>query len=75
MLVSNVKRGPICKHARAVLFALAAEQCEKAEQSPAPSASGWIISPELRAELERPKLEACSAEDRGACEHPAPRAA
>eukprot|EP00969_Alexandrium_andersonii_P298078 13174586-Alexandrium_andersonii.AAC.1 len=60
--MDHVKRGPICKHAGALLLALAAEQREKAEQSPAPSASDWITSPELRAELERPELEARSAE-------------
>eukprot|EP00969_Alexandrium_andersonii_P140358 6209496-Alexandrium_andersonii.AAC.1 len=61
--MDHVRRGPICKHAGAVLLALAAEQCEKAEQSPAPSASGWIISTELRAELEGAKSEARDASD------------
>eukprot|EP00969_Alexandrium_andersonii_P250993 11093233-Alexandrium_andersonii.AAC.1 len=54
MLVSNVKRVPMCKHAGAAFLALAAEQCGNAEQSRTPSASDWIISPERRAELERP---------------------
>eukprot|EP00969_Alexandrium_andersonii_P098172 4333745-Alexandrium_andersonii.AAC.1 len=49
--MDRVKHGPICKHAGAVLYALAAEQREKTEQFPAPSAADWILSPELRAEL------------------------
>eukprot|EP00969_Alexandrium_andersonii_P211928 9359664-Alexandrium_andersonii.AAC.1 len=61
MLVSNLKRGPLCKHAGAVLLALTAEQCERARQFPTPSASDWIFSPELRAELDRPVLEARGA--------------
>eukprot|EP00969_Alexandrium_andersonii_P019388 846207-Alexandrium_andersonii.AAC.1 len=47
--VDHAKHGPICKHAGAVLLALAAEQRGKTEQFPAPSASDWILSPELRA--------------------------
>eukprot|EP00969_Alexandrium_andersonii_P277022 12245192-Alexandrium_andersonii.AAC.1 len=52
--MDHLKRGPVCKHAGAVLLTLATEQCEEGpRQVPAPSASDWIISPELRAELER----------------------
>eukprot|EP00969_Alexandrium_andersonii_P233506 10308970-Alexandrium_andersonii.AAC.1 len=36
------------------------DRCGNAEQFPAPSASDWIISPKLRAELKRPELEAVS---------------
>eukprot|EP00969_Alexandrium_andersonii_P290218 12827740-Alexandrium_andersonii.AAC.1 len=33
--MGHVRRGPICKHAGAVLYALAAESCDKAKQFPA----------------------------------------
>eukprot|EP00969_Alexandrium_andersonii_P001867 82601-Alexandrium_andersonii.AAC.1 len=63
--MGHVRRGPICKHAGAVLYALAAESHDKAKQFPALPASRTVLSP---------KGSACSADGRGACEPPASRA-
>eukprot|EP00969_Alexandrium_andersonii_P065349 2879179-Alexandrium_andersonii.AAC.1 len=78
--MDRLKRGPICKHAGAVLLALSGGQCDagapqEARQRSSRSASDRISSPSLRAELQEPVLEARSAVGRGACEHPAARAA
>eukprot|EP00969_Alexandrium_andersonii_P165652 7320274-Alexandrium_andersonii.AAC.1 len=64
--MDHVRRGPICKHAGAVLHALAAASRDKAKQFPALPAPRAASSPKGRA---------CSADGRGACEPPASRAA
>eukprot|EP00969_Alexandrium_andersonii_P072354 3192317-Alexandrium_andersonii.AAC.1 len=64
--MDHVKHGPICKHAGAVLYALAAESRGKTKQFPALTGSEGVSSPEWRA---------LNADDRRACEPSAPRAA
>eukprot|EP00969_Alexandrium_andersonii_P339799 15021173-Alexandrium_andersonii.AAC.1 len=64
--MDHVKRGPMRKHARAVLHALAVEPRAKTKQFPALTASEVILSPESRAR---------STDDRRACEPSASRAA
>eukprot|EP00969_Alexandrium_andersonii_P089507 3951439-Alexandrium_andersonii.AAC.1 len=43
--MGHVKHGPICKHAGAVLYALAAGSCGKTKQFPALTVSEGVLSP------------------------------
>eukprot|EP00969_Alexandrium_andersonii_P159704 7056495-Alexandrium_andersonii.AAC.1 len=69
--MDHLKHGPICKHAGAVLLALAAERCEEAPWRPPPSMHGWFLPSLSAEEAARTRLGARSEYDRGACEHPA----
>eukprot|EP00969_Alexandrium_andersonii_P221886 9799568-Alexandrium_andersonii.AAC.1 len=62
--MDHLKQGPICKHAGAVLLALAAEQCEEAPRRPPPGMRSWFLPSLSAEEAARTRLGACSAYDR-----------